>query len=289
MPELSVIILTYNEARNIRKCLESLRGLTEAVFVVDSGSTDETASICREHGVEVHEHPFTSHAEQFNWGLDNLPLRTDWVMRLDADEEVTPELATALQIFLASPPAGVTGINVRRRVYFLGRWIRHGGYYPTWLLRVFQRGAGRCESTLMDEHIIVDRGETIDIKADIIDRNNKDLSFWIDKHNRYASLEMQEHLRSITRGKDTKPDPLLRTGQARGKRWIKHHLYYHLPLFVRPFMYFIFRYFVRLGFLDGRQGLVFHFLQGFWYRFLVDAKLLESRLQNPAADKLAGS
>lgn len=285
MPGLSVVILTHNEEHNIPKCLESIQGLADDVFVIDSGSTDRTMELCESLGAKVYTHPFSSHAEQFNWGLDNLPLTTDWIMRLDADEEVTPELAEALRRFLAESPEDVSGINVRRRVFFLGRWIRHGGYYPTWLLRVFRRGVGRSESSLMDEHIVVSEGRTIDIKADIVDRNNKDLTFWVNKHNRYASLETLEFLRSSAEKSDEIFDPTLKTTQARVKRWLKHRLYYRLPLFLRPFLYFLFRYFLRLGFLDGREGLVFHFLQGFWYRFLVDAKLLEMRRLRAADDK----
>ncbi len=163
----------------------------------------------------------------------------------------------------------------------MGRWIRHGGYYPTWLLRVFRHEVGRCESLQMDEHIILDHGATVRLHADIIDRNNKDLTFWTDKHNSYASREVRDILES--HGKVSTGNPVLQASlgvgeQAHGKRWIKTNVYLRMPLFLRPMLYFVYRYFLQFGFLDGKEGLIFHFLQAFWYRFLVDAKLYEKRV-----------
>jgi glycosyltransferase involved in cell wall biosynthesis len=272
--KLSVLILTHNEESNIGKCLRSLLPLDPAVYVVDSGSTDKTLDICRSYGATVARHEWKNHADQFNWGLGHFGLSSGWVMRMDADEEVTPELAQLLREFLRDPPADVSGVWVRRRVHFMGRWIRHGGYYPTWLLRMFRAGSGRCEQRWMDEHIVVDSGQTIRLFADIIDDNAKDLTFWTDKHNRYADREV---LDLLAREDAAGPDGARPGGQAGARRWMKTHVYGRVPLFVRPLLYFVYRYFFRLGFLDGREGLIFHFLQGFWYRFLVDAKLYEYR------------
>lgn len=276
MESLAVLILTHNEEKNIGKCLRSVLPLTDRLHVVDSGSDDATVAICRSLGAAVAVRPWTTYADQFNWGLDHFDFGTDWVMRLDADEELTPELVAALRQFLAQPDPDVTGVYVRRRVYFMGRWIRHGGYYPTWLLRVFRRGAGRCEATWMDEHILLDRGRSVRLHQDIIDHNNKDLTFWTDKHNRYANREVLDVAERRGGGDAAgRLAPTLAGGQAQVRRWAKERVYGRAPLFVRPFLYFLYRYFLRLGFLDGREGLIFHFLQGFWYRFLVDAKLFE--------------
>jgi glycosyltransferase involved in cell wall biosynthesis len=277
MQTLAVLILTANEEKNIGKCVRSLLPLTNRIFVVDSGSTDGTVALCRELGVTVAERAWTTYADQFNWGLDHFDFGTDWVMRMDADEELMPELVDALRAFLASPDPEVTGVYIRRRVYFMGRWIRHGSYYPTWLLRVFRTGVGRCEALWMDEHIVLSRGRSIEIAADIIDKNNKDLTFWTDKHNKYASREVRDIVERRRDAGDGVLESGLGQGQASRRRWLKDNVYSRLPLFVRPFLYFFYRYFVRLGFLDGREGLIFHFLQGFWYRFLVDAKLYEWR------------
>jgi len=281
MEKISVLILTHNEEKNIGKCLESILPLTKSIYIVDSGSEDKTVEIAHSYGAEVAFHKWTTYADQFNWGLDNFKFDTEWIMRMDADEEITHGLTMALHKFLAAPPHDVSGIYVRRRVYFLGRWIRHGGYYPTWLLRVFRRGIGRCEALWMDEHIIVSSGRTIEIYEDIIDYNNKDLTFWTDKHNKYASREVMDVVdkRARQAQRDQQLSPSLLKTQAHSRRWVKDNVYARMPLFVRPFLYFFYRYFLRLGFLDGKEGLIFHFLQGFWYRFLVDAKLFEHAQQ----------
>lgn len=283
METLAVLILTHNEERNIEKCLKSVLPLTDRIFIVDSGSTDLTVEMASAMGAQVAARNWTTHAEQFNWGLGHFEFGTGWIMRLDADEELTPELVGMIRDFLLSPPTDVVGVYVRRRVYFMGKWIRHGGFYPTWLLRLFRINQGRCEAVFMDEHIVVSGGRTILLFADIIDKNNKDLTFWIEKHNKYASSEVRDILgkeRSITGATcDGTIKATVSGRQDSTRRWVKDKVYLRTPLFVRPFLYFIYRYFFRLGFLDGRRGLIFHFLQGFWYRFLVDAKLYEHRLR----------
>lgn len=277
---LSVIILTRDEESNIGKCIESILPVTDLIYIVDSGSRDRTVEMARSLGAEVVHREWTNYADQMNWGLEHFAFSTDWVMRMDADETLTPQLVSALRKFLLSPDPNVSGVYVRRRVYFMGRWIRHGGYYPTWLLRVFRTGLGRCENQWMDEHVVVSEGETIFLKADIIDDNQKDLTFWTDKHNRYATREVLDILSKSGGGRDGSETSL--HGQARLRRWVKDNVYSRMPLFVRPWLYYFYRYFIRLGFLDGREGLIFHFLQGFWYRFLVDAKVYEYRKRQQA-------
>ncbi len=287
--DLTVLILTGNEEKNIAKCLRSLAPLAAKVAIVDSMSTDRTVEVAAALGATVRRRPWTTYADQFNWGLDNMGIDTGWTMRMDADEEVTPELARAIVAFLADPPADVAGVYVRRRVYFMGRWIRHGGYYPTWLLRVFRTGRGRCETLFMDEHMVVEGGRTVSLQADIIDRNNKDLTFWVDKHNGYASREVKDILNKEDAWRAGTPDDGVLRASVTGrqdatKRWLKDRLYLRAPLFVRPLLYFVWRYVFLLGFLDGTRGLVFHVLQAFWYRFLVDAKLYEHRLRQRDPD-----
>ncbi|MCK5015838.1 MAG: glycosyltransferase family 2 protein [Candidatus Peribacteraceae bacterium] len=275
MIDLSVQILTHNEEKNIEKCIRSVLPLTNRIFVVDSGSTDKTVDVCEKYNVIVKYREWTNYAEQLNWGLDNFDFGTEWIMRLDADEELTPELVEAIKKFIDKPPKDVSGVYVKRRVYFMGRWIKHGGYYPTWLLRVFKNGIGRCENLWMDEHIVVSEGETIQIHEDLIDKNNKDLTFWTDKHNKYSDREVLDIINKMEKSQETDLSASLGDGQASSRRWIKDKVYLKFPLFVRPLLYFIYRYFIKLGFLDGKEGLIFHFLQGFWYRFLVDAKYFE--------------
>lgn len=281
MNQLSVLILTRDEECNIEKCLSSVLPLTDRIFIVDSGSIDCTVELAEKIGARVCDHPWTNYAEQFNWGLDNVGLDSDWVMRLDADEELTPGLVHALRETLPALGPDVTGIILRRQVHFMGRWIRHGGFYPAWMLRVFRRGVGRCEARWMDEHIALGHGRAIRLGQDIIDRSNKDLTFWTAKHNGYATREVldlvaQEAAAGVP-GRDGPETATLPDAQTRARRWIKTRVYGRMPLFARALLYFFYRYVLRLGFLDGREGLIYHFLQGFWYRFLVDAKLYERR------------
>ena len=284
MDSLSILILTANEEKNIEKCLASIAPLGAKMYIVDSLSDDRTVEIAESMGATVRQRAWTTYADQFNWGLDNAGIDSKWIMRMDADEEITSDLAAAIIEFLENPPSDVAGVYVRRRVYFMGQWIRHGGYYPTWLLRIFRSGQGRCEALLMDEHIVITGGRAVSIHQDIIDKNNKDLTFWTDKHNKYASREVKDILnKELARSQQTGNTGIIEGSvmgqQDSARRWFKDKLYLRTPLFVRPFLYFVYRYFFRMGFLDGTRGLIFHFLQAFWYRFLVDAKLYEYRLQ----------
>ena len=275
---ISIIILTKNEEANLPACLASLQQLDAEIFIVDSGSTDRTVEIAKDSNCQVFEHPFENQAQQINWALENLRIKTPWIMRLDADERLTPELVEEINQILPQTPANITGYQVKRRVFFMGRWIRYGGYYPTWLLRIWRTGIGTCEQRWMDEHIVLSKGKIANLQYDIIDDNNKGLNFWIDKHNSYANREVKDML---TMG-SLATDSLIKKGQlsqASQRRWVKQNLYRRSPLFVRSFLYFFMRYTFGLGFLDGTEGLIFHFLQGFWYRFLVDAKIYELKKQ----------
>ncbi|MEY4878535.1 MAG: hypothetical protein RJB62_3 [Pseudomonadota bacterium] len=271
MISLSVIILTKDEEANLPYALESLKPLGAKIYIVDSGSTDRTRAIAERHGCIVLANPFTTHAKQINWALDNLPIETEWVLRLDADEWLTPELVAELARKLPTLPPDITGLMLKRRVYFWGRWIRHGGYYPTWLLRVWRRGAARCEDRDMDEHMLITNGHIGDLEHDLVDENHKGLAFWIDKHNRYSDKEVTALRTGTVHTHATE----VGASVAR-KRKLKNGLYGRAPRFLRAFLYWAFRYVLQLGFLDGKAGFVFHFLQGFWYRLVVDAKLEEA-------------
>ncbi len=276
MADLTVFIITKNEENNLEKCISSLRGIARRIVVVDSFSTDRTVETARRLGADVYQHTFTDHASQINWGLEHTDISTEWVMRLDADEELTLELADEIEERLSELPESVCGIELKRRVYFLGKWIRHGGIYPTILLRIFRTGTAICEQKLMDEHFVLKSGEKLLFSHDFIDNNTKSLEWWIQKHNWYSEREKQDYIEKRQKLlEDDAVKPSLFGGQAARKRWIKYMVYYRTPLLRRAHWYFLYRYFIRLGFLDGREGMIFHFLQGYWYRFLVDAKILE--------------
>ena len=283
---LTVVILTKNEERHITRALESISGIADRCVVVDSGSTDRTIELAENHGAEVLENPWINYATQFNWALDQLPGDTEWVLRLDADETVTEALAQQIKEMLPKLGPDTNGIYVSRRIHFLGRPIRWGGLFPIRVLRVFRHNAGRCEDRWMDEHILVD-GATADLSGEIIDDNLNSLTWWTEKHNAYASREVVDllNLEYGFMAHETVAD--IRGGQQAGvKRWLKEKVYARLPGGLRAFAYFFYRYVVRLGFMDGKEGTAFHVLQGFWYRYLVDVKLYEvnSYIKNQNVD-----
>ncbi len=266
MTQITVIILTKDEALHIARAIASVQAFASRVLVVDSGSGDATVQLARAAGAEVLHHGWTTHAGQFNWALDQISGQPGWVLRLDADEVVTPDLAA--QIMQGLPD--VAGLRLRRHIHFLGQPVRYGGVCPIRVLRLFRNGTGWCEDRWMDEHIVVD-GDVGDLQGAIIDDNHKPLDWWVAKHNGYASREVIDILNQRHQIGLAHPGPQ----QAGAKRWIKQNLYSQLPGGVRAGLYFFYRYVVRLGCLDGRQARQFHILQGFWYRYLVDAKLAE--------------
>lgn len=276
MVDLTVLIITKNEEANLTKCINSFRGIAKRFVVVDSFSTDSTVKIAKSLGAAVYKHPFVDHATQVNWGLKNTEITTTWVMRIDADEELTIELAEELEHKLEDLDPEITALEVKRRVYFMNRWIQHGGVYPMILLRIFRTGKAYCEETLMDEHMVLMDGKTLLLKNDLIDNNAKGLEAWITKHNWYSGREVTEYLHKREQlDRDMAIKPKIFGNNAERKRWLKYIVYYKTPLMHRAHWYFIYRYFLKLGFLDGKEGLIFHFLQGYWYRFLVDAKIHE--------------
>jgi glycosyltransferase involved in cell wall biosynthesis len=275
--DLAVLILTYNEAIHIERAISSVRGIARDILVVDSFSTDSTVELARCAGARVIQNKFVNQSKQFQWGLDNGDIGTTWIMRLDADEIIEPDLVAEITRDLPGMPETVVGVNFNRKHIFMGRWVRHGGRFPLRLLRLWRRGKGRVEDRWMDEHIVVWGGSTVTMKGGFSDANENDLTFFTEKHNKYATREAVEVLsqRYGLLPRDEAFNAQAVSRQAGIKRWVKESIYNRLPFWVGPLGYFLYRYFLQLGFLDGRSGLIYHFLQGFWYRFLVGAKVEE--------------
>jgi len=276
---ISVIIMTFNEQIHIRRCITSLIGFVDDIYVLDCYSTDSTCEIAESLGAKIYKNNWVNYSTQFNWALDNLPIKTEWILRLDADEILDSNMQMKMSFFLNSLQFDVDGVQVRLKRFFLGRWIKFGGMYPIYLLRIFRNGKARCEQRWMDEHICVDSGKIVNMEGDIIDNNLNNIGWWTEKHNSYATREAISLLGNMHNfSSDCEILGKIFGTQAEKKRWLKQK-YTNFPLFVRPFLYFIYRYFIMLGFLDGKEGLIWHFLQGFWYRFLVDAKIFEIYLK----------
>lgn len=272
---LVAVILTFNEEQHLARCIASLAGVATEVVVADCFSTDATLDIARAHGARVLQRLWVNHATQFNWALTQLDAGTDWVLRIDADEVLTPELVAEINANLPNIGPEVDGVYCCRRITFQGRLMRHGGIFPVRVLRLFRHGRGQCENRWMDEHIKV-TGPTADFTGELIDDNLNTLTWWTDKHNKYASREAVDLLNLQYHFMPHNSVASLRGGKQVGvKRWLKEVVYARLPGGFRAFAYFFYRYVIRLGFLDGKAGTAFHFMQGFWYRYLVDAKMVE--------------
>ncbi|MCX5706531.1 MAG: glycosyltransferase family 2 protein [Candidatus Omnitrophica bacterium] len=269
---ISAIVLTFNEEKSIEDCLKSIYNLVDEVIVVDSYSTDKTVEISKYFTDKVFEHHFENFSQQRRWAQESLPLRNEWVFHLDADERVSPELASELkELFRPKPKAD--GLMIPRRTIFMGKWIKHGGHYPVYHTRIFKKHKGRCEDRLYDQHFCVD-GHIEELNGDIINIITPDISTFISRHRKWAVFEASQAFYQQGIG----IEPNVQGNKIEYRRWLRAR-YYDLPIFLRPCIYFIYRFFVRLGFLDGKEGFVFHFLQGFWFRFLVDVNIFKLRIK----------
>lgn len=272
---VTALILSFNEEVHIGRCLDRIAPLAERVVVIDSFSTDRTVEIAKAAGAEVHQHAFTNQAAQLQWALDTVPIDSNWIIRVDCDEYLEPALIDELKAKLPTLPADVTALDLKLKLLFRGKFIRWGGYYRTWLTRLWRPGAGRMEQRWMDERLLITRGRAERITGgDLVDASLKDIGWWVAKHNGYATRQMVDFI-AREHGLVSAADGDLTASAKRGRGM--RDRYARAPLYLRAVLYFLQRYFLRLGFLDGRLGFVWHFMQGFWYFVLIDAKIDEAR------------
>ena len=265
--DITAIILTKNEEVNIMDCIKSIMTTVKRIVVVDSFSTDKTVEYAKNCGAEVYQHPFETHARQFKYAVASSNITTRWILRIDADERLTPESAKELEdICNSNMTTDLTGIIVRFKKNFLGRDLYHGGVYPWKKLICYKTGKGDIEDRAMDEHIVVFEGRVIELKNDSLHFDFKSLEAWTEKHNWYSSKEAADYFVIGERVREKKNI----------KTVIKNNIYYKLPIGMRAHIYYLYRYYFRLGFLDGKEGKIYAFLQAYWYRYLVDAKIYES-------------
>jgi glycosyltransferase involved in cell wall biosynthesis len=278
-PGITAIILAFNEAIHLRRCIERVRPIASRIVVVDSYSTDATPEIAVEMGAELLQRRFTHHADQFRWGVQQAGIDGGWILRIDSDEYLQPGLIQEIRERLPTLPDSVGAVEMKLRVHFQGKWIRWGGYYQTVLTRLWRVGAAEIEQRLMDERVVVRSGEIVRFSGgDLIDENLKDMAFWTDKHNSYSTKHMVQYI-------DLEFGLLPRPGeedaslgrQGKRKRFLRDNVYARSPLYLRSILYYLYRYVMKLGFLDGKQGFVWHTLQGFWHFLLIDVKVGEAR------------
>lgn len=269
---ISFIVPTRNEERNILTTIENIAPCAGEVVVLDSLSDDRTVEIAKGLGANVVQRRFDNFASQKNWILDTYPFRHDWIFFIDADERLTQELAAELrELFTGKEAPNVDGYYVGRMNYFMGRWIRHGGYYPNWNLRLFKRRLGRYENRIVHEHVILN-GSSEYLRNPLRHDDYKGLERYFDRHNVYSSMEAVEALKCLRIGTDRQITASLVKGGPGRRRALKLAAYKYLPC--RSILKFIWMYLVQLGFLDGRIGFRYCVLQTF-YEYQVSLKLIE--------------
>lgn len=267
----TVIILTFNSAGSIRNTLQSIRSITDDIRVVDSGSTDATLEIVKEFGATVYHRPFVNYGEQRNWAIANIGATHSWQLHLDADERLSDALRNEIASMQESEIVA-DGFFVRRYLMFMGRFLRHN-LAPTWHMRLFRSGMGHCETREYDQHFYC-TGTTSSLKGEMIDDIRMSLSEWTSRHNRWSDAEVKELRSPESVGR---VGPRL-TGNAIERKRSLRRAYDSSPRFIRAFALFLYRYIVRSGWRDGKEGLIFCVLQTLWFRFLIDAKLYEAEL-----------
>lgn len=269
--DITAIILTKNEEINIVDCIKSIFTTVKRIVVVDSFSSDKTVEYAKTCGAEVYQHQFETHARQYKYAVQKASVATKWILRIDADERLTPESAHELeQICNDNMDSDVTGVVVRFKKNFLGKDLYHGGVYPWKKLICYKTGKGDIEDRAMDEHIMVFEGRTVELKNDSLHFDFKSLEAWTEKHNWYSSREAADYA-TKKKTEDASEEKNLKT-------WVKMNIYYKFPLGLRAYFYYLYRYYFRAGFLDGKEGKIYAFLQAYWYRYLVDAKIYESEI-----------
>ena len=268
MADITAIILTKNEEANIVDCIRSISGIVKKIVVVDSYSNDKTVELARREGAEVYQHALENYAKQYNYAVEKAMVRTVWTLRIDADERLTEESAVELdRLCEANMLSNVSGIVLRFKKNFLGKNLYHGGVYPWRKMNCYKTKAGEIEDRFMDEHIILSFGTTIEMKSDSLHYDFKTLEYFISKHNWYSTRETVDYFEQIEKKNNLKKTTL--------KTYLKMNVYYKLPMGLRSHIYYLYRYYLRLGFLDGKEGKIYAFLQAYWYRYLVDAKIYE--------------
>ncbi len=283
MIDATAIIMTKNEEKNIVDCLKSMESFAKRCVVIDCGSTDKTVELAKENGADIYFHEFEYYAKQFNWGIDNCDIDTEWIIRLDADERFPDELNEEIEKLIEDNRDNpMNGITIEADLFFLGRCMKHGIRCKRKMM-MFKRSCGRIEDRRRDAHSVISEGYSISTKNKFLHYDFKSLDNYIKRYNWYATREMQDYIdyKKGEAGTEIETDKAIQ--QQRKK---KFGVYYKAPKFFRAWLWFLYNYIFRGGFLDGKEGLAFCFLECYWYRFLVDAKIFEYEKNGGEFEKL---
>ena len=272
---ITAVVMTHNEERNLPACLESIKNYVKDIIIVDSFSNDKTEEISKLYGTKFYKNKWINYAKQYLWSMENTDIANEWVLRIDADERWTPQGFEELQKIIDNDLAD--GVYVKMQIFFMGRFIKHGDFYPNYFLRIYKKSMGKMEDRWMDEHIKVN-GRTLLTNINVIEANydrQENITLWTTKHNGYSTREAIEIIIANHQIRNMESVAKFFGNKTERKRWIKENFYSKIPLFIRPFGYFAYRYILKFGFLDGKEGFIFHILHAFWYRFLVDTKIYQ--------------
>lgn len=274
MIDLTAIILTKNEEINIQKCIDSVKNVAKRIVVVDSYSKDRTVDIAKNNNVDIYIHEFINYGKQFQWAIDNTNINTKWIFRFDADERLTFESAAELEkLCTENEDTDINGIIFTLEVNFLGKKLKHGGTYPFKKLCIFKKDTAYMEERSMDEQVVLKCGRAVEMKCVSEHHDFKDLTFWINKHNWYATRAAKDYFDNVDLPQAYRDLDF----PSKIRRYFKYQLYYKMPMGIRCWLYFIYRYIIKFGFLDGKEGFFYAFFQAYWYRVLVDAKIFEAQ------------
>lgn len=282
MVDLTAIVLTKNESKNIVACIDSIKGFAKRVVVVDSGSTDDTIALAKKHGADVYYNEFEYYAKQFNWGIDNTNITTKWILRLDADERFTLELCEEAEALMKlHENDDVNGFTMEAWLYFLGKRLEHGSTKKRKLM-IFKRGIGRIEDRKRDAHTVLSTGSSVALREKFLHYDFKDITQFITRYNWYATREMQDYIAY----KQGNSEGIHTDKKIQNTRKKKFGVYYKAPMFFRAWLWFVYNYYFKLGFLDGKEGYLYHYFECYWYRYLVDSKIYEYEKMGLEMEKL---
>jgi glycosyltransferase involved in cell wall biosynthesis len=277
--KLSVIILTYNEEANIDRCLSKITNWSDDIIVIDSFSSDSTIEIAKKYTNSIFQVKQGHWAEIRNWAIESIAMKYEWIVFLDADEYLSEEALLEIETKILDQPVE-RGFYIKRRFFFLDKWLKFGGLYPE-VLRIFKKGFVRYIKDGDVEYAEVN-GPVARLENDMIHHDLKPFSAWIEKHNRISDRAVDKFL--MDNGKKVTSflsnNNYLHIEGGLRKHKLKESIWDKIPIEIRPYIMFIFSYFLKLGFLDGLEGYYYHTMQALWYRQMIAIKTKERRLNS---------